>query len=503
MASTRDLASSRAGGAGTGPEPSSIDRRFAAQAAARPAATAVELGEQRLTYAELEGRANRLANFLIGRGLGPEALVGVLLPRSLDLVVAILGALKAGAAYVPLDPAYPADRLAYIWQDACAGRTPGAGALLLGSAELGGWLPAGAELLDPARLAEPIAAQSPVAPPAAALPDNLAYVIYTSGSTGRPKGVAVPHRGLLNTIRVAVEKFGTGPGSRVLQLASISFDASVLEMWLALAAGGTLVLTPRETLLSGEALGGELARRRITAMAIPPSLLERVEGSDFPHLRAVVVGAEACSAATARRWSAGRALWNAYAPTEATIFATLFACAAAQDEAPPLRPGDRRHALPAAACRPDAGRGGRDGGDLPRRRRRGARLSRPSRPDRRALPARSLRRDAGRAPLSHRRPGALPVLAATSSSSAAPTIRSRCAASASSSARSRRCSAGHPAVRSAVVVAREDAPPRRRRAGAMAAGEQRLVAYLVTRGGAAAGARDAARLSGARSYPTT
>jgi amino acid adenylation domain-containing protein len=272
----------------------------------------------------------------------------VLLPRSLDLVVAILGVLKAGAAYVPLDPAYPADRLRFIWQDARAGRSPGAGALLLGSAALGGWLEAGSELLDPTRLREQIAARSPAAPASSALPDNLAYLIYTSGSTGRPKGVAVPHRGLVNTIRVAVERFGTGPGSRVLQLASIGFDASVLEIWMALAAGGTLVLTPRETLLSGEALGRELARGEITTMAIPPSLLERVEGSDFPHLRSVIVGAEACSAATARRWSAGRSLWNAYAPTEATIFATLFACAAEQEEAPPLGraiPGMRVHLL--------------------------------------------------------------------------------------------------------------------------------------------------------------
>jgi amino acid adenylation domain-containing protein len=473
---------------------SSIDRLFAAQAAARPGATAVELGERSLTYAELEARANRLANFLTGRGIGPEALVGVLLPRSLDQVVAILGVLKAGAAYVPLDPAYPAERLSYIWQDARAGRTRGAGALLLGSAELSGCFPPGAELVDPARVDEEIAALSPAAPASSALPDNLAYVIYTSGSTGRPKGVAVPHRGLLNTIRAAVERFGTGPGSRVLQLASISFDASVLETWMALAAGGTLVLTPRETLLSGEALGGELARREITAMAIPPSLLERVERSDFPRLRTIVVGAEACSAATARRWSAGRTLWNAYAPTEATIFATLFACGAEQDEAPPLGraiAGMRVHllrpSLPAGsegspAAPGETGEAGEillGGAGVVR-----GYLGRPDLTAERFVPdpfsARGERLyrtgDLGQMLPA----GDLEFLGRVDHQVKVRGLRVELG-------EIEAVLASHPAVRSAVVAAREDPPADGAVVGAGAAGPKRLVAYLVARSGAASG----------------
>ena len=483
----------RAHGAGTGPEASSIDRLFAAQAAARPGATAVELGERSLTYAELEARANRLANFLIGRGIGPEALVGVMLPRSLDLVVAILGVLEAGAAYVPLDPSYPADRLSYIWQDARAGRTPGAGALLLGSADLGGCFPPGSELVDPARLGEEIAAASPAAPVSSVLPDNLAYVIYTSGSTGRPKGVAVPHRGLLNTIRAAIERFGTGPGSRVLQLASISFDASVLEMWMALGAGGTLVLTPRETLLSGEALGGELATREITAMAIPPSLLERVEGSDFPHLRSVIVGAEACSAATARRWSAGRMLWNAYAPTEATIFATVFACAAEQDEAPPLgRPiaGMRCHLLGADLAPAAPGEAGEiflGGAGVVR-----GYLGRADLTAERFLPDPFSTRGERlyqTGDLGQLRPsGDLEFLGRVDHQVKVRGLRVELG-------EIEAVLAAHPGVRSAVVVAREEgavgaagtAAADDSARGMAAGGQQRLVAYLVARGGAAGG----------------
>jgi amino acid adenylation domain-containing protein len=474
------VASSRQGAGSKEPEAASIDRLFAAQAAANPGATAVAGGERSLTYGELEAAANRLAHYLIGRGIGPESLVGVLLPRSPELVVTILGVLKAGAAYVPLDPAYPPDRLRVMWQDACAGRAPGSGALLLGSAALAGCFPPGSGLLDAAAgpEAEEIAAQSAAAPSPRALPDNLAYLIFTSGSTGRPKGVAVPHRGLVNTIRVAVERFGTGPGSRVLQLASIGFDASVLEIWMALAAGGTLVLTPRETLLSGEALGRELAEREITTLAIPPSLLERVEGRDLPHLRAVVVGAEACSAATARRWAAGRALWNAYAPTEATIFATLFACAAEQEEAPPLGraiPGmsvrllgsDLAPAAPGETAEIFLGGAGVVRGYL----------GRPDLTAERFLPDPFSTRgerlyrtgDLGRLLPS----GDLDFLGRADQQVKVRGLRVELG-------EIEAVLAGHPAVRSAVVVAREDA----RTGGLAAAGEKRLVAYLVARGAA-------------------
>jgi acyl-coenzyme A synthetase/AMP-(fatty) acid ligase/acyl carrier protein len=168
------------------------------------------------------------------------------------------------------------------------------------------------------------------------LPENLAYAIYTSGSTGKPKGVLIEHRGVVNVIESAVKTFGVGPGSRVVQLASLSFDASVLAIFTALLNGATLYLVGRETLLSGTDLGEFLRENAITTMAIPPSLLDMIPAGAYPSLRSIVVGGEACSAETAARWSRGRLFFNAYAPTEATIYATTMLCAEGERQRPLL-----------------------------------------------------------------------------------------------------------------------------------------------------------------------
>ncbi|HXO20082.1 MAG TPA: amino acid adenylation domain-containing protein, partial [Thermoanaerobaculia bacterium] len=326
----------------------SIHGLFEEQVERTPSAVAVAFGADSLSYAELNRRANRLAHHLRRLGVRPDGLVGLAAERSLEMVVGVLAALKAGGAYVPLDPGYPAERLSFMWQDVRSG-SPAAPPVLLCQRRLSGVLPADLTEENGRRvlfLDDPAAAAAPAAPAgeggcdenprAEVSPDQLAYVIYTSGSTGRPKGVLVPHRGVVNVVREAARLLAVGPGSRVLQLASLGFDASALEIFTALATGACLVLTRRETLMSGEALGRELALQAVSVLAIPPSLLDTVEEEDLPALRSIIVGGEACSAATAARWSAGRTLVNAYAPTEATIFATAAPLALPITEAPAI-----------------------------------------------------------------------------------------------------------------------------------------------------------------------
>ena len=326
----RPSSQDQAAGAGGG----CVHQLFEAQAQRTPGADALVFDRLRLSYAELNDRANRLASHLRGLGVAPETLVGLLSDRSPEMIVAVLAVLKAGGAYVPLDPGYPAERLGFMWEDVTRGSPAGRPPVLLAQRHLEGAIPGDggrAVFLDgclDGGLSPNLAGGSG--------PDNLAYVIYTSGSTGRPKGVLVPHRGVVNVILESERLLDIGPGDRFLQLASLGFDASVLEIFTALSTGACLVLTRRETLLSGEALGRELREQAITAIAIPPSLLDTVEELDLPALRAVIVGGEACSAATAARWAPGRLLINAYAPTEATIYATAGPCSGDDAEPPPM-----------------------------------------------------------------------------------------------------------------------------------------------------------------------
>ena len=296
-----------------------------AQAARTPDLVALAFGATSLTYRELLARSGRVAAALRSLGVGPDTLVGLAVERSLDLVCGALGILRAGGAYVPLDPGYPAERLAWIWEDARRGNLPGRPGILLTQRALAGLLPDGDKVfLDELGDAEGIGGA------VEARPDNTAYVIYTSGSTGRPKGVVVPHRGVVNVVREAIRLMDIHPEDRVLQLASLGFDASVVEIFTALTHGACVVVTPRETLLSGEALGRELREQAVTTIVLPPSLLDTLPAGmedELTDLRSILVGGEACSAATAARWSTGgRRMINAYAPTEATVFATASFC---------------------------------------------------------------------------------------------------------------------------------------------------------------------------------
>ncbi|MFD0201773.1 MULTISPECIES: non-ribosomal peptide synthetase [Saccharothrix] len=268
-----------------------------AQTRRTPDAVAVE-GTYRLTYAELNDRADRLAGALRARGVTKDTLVGVHLDRRPDLVVALLAVLKAGGAYLPLDPRHPAERLEAVKVDArpavIIAREPGPDVVL--PTDEG---PLGTTPVDPT---------------------DLAYVLHTSGSTGRPKGVMVEHRNVVHLVEAVREPFRLGPGTRFLQFAAMTFDASVLEIFAPLAAGGTVVLAPP---VDGPDLVDFLRDRRITTLFLPPSLLSVLPEADLPDLRVLSVGGEACTRDVAERWGRGRVFLNGYGPTETTVFATL------------------------------------------------------------------------------------------------------------------------------------------------------------------------------------
>ncbi|MFL5382416.1 MAG: amino acid adenylation domain-containing protein, partial [Longimicrobiaceae bacterium] len=303
---------------------------FAEQAARTPEALAVVSGEDALGYRELDACANRLARRLAGLGAGPEVRVGICLERGPEMVVAMLAVLKAGAAYLPLDPDYPAERLAYMLADSGA-------RVLVTQASLRGLLPAeGVRIVRVDADAAMIAAEPDVAPRAAVAPENAAYVIYTSGSTGRPKGVVVTHANAANLLPRAVRTFGAAPGGAVLQTASMSFDASLLEVFVALLSGAALHVAEREVVLSAERLAALLREREIGVWVSTPALLDSLPEADFPALRTISTGGERCSAETAARWSRGRRLVNMYGPTETTIYTTAHACVPGAAEAPPI-----------------------------------------------------------------------------------------------------------------------------------------------------------------------
>jgi amino acid adenylation domain-containing protein/non-ribosomal peptide synthase protein (TIGR01720 family) len=338
-------------GRGVAPAPpDTLHGPILAQAAQAPAAPAVTFARrpfprgagdagleeevERVSYGELVERAGALAGRLRALGAGPETLVGVLLERSPEAIVALLGVLLAGGAYLPLDPDLPPRRLRGMLEDAGA-------PLLVTRRELGERLgegSAGARLVllddeDGAGETLPYPARGR----AAGSSDDAAYVIYTSGSTGHPKGVVVPHRAVANAIAAARALTAAGPSDRVLQAASLGFDASVLEIFLALHSGASLHVLPRERLFAGRELAEELRREAISILsATPPHLLEAMPAEELPALRAVFVGADRCPAATAARWSAGRIFWNLYGPTEAAIFATAFAGPGGSPQGPPI-----------------------------------------------------------------------------------------------------------------------------------------------------------------------
>ncbi|MFL5541684.1 MAG: non-ribosomal peptide synthetase, partial [Longimicrobiaceae bacterium] len=292
-----------------------LHRLFEAQAAATPDALALVFDTHRLTYAELNARANRLARRLVALGVVPESIVALALERSVEMVVALLAVNKAGAAFLPVDPAYPAERRRWML-DRSAAR------LVLTTSALAADLPATrAAVVALDLVAAEIEGEDDGDLSVEVDVENAAYVIFTSGSTGRPKGVVVPHRGIGNLAAAQREAFGVEPDGRVLQFASFSFDAAVAEVAHTLLGGAALVMArPAQ---AGPELLALMRDQAVTVATLPPALLAALQPDELPALRTVVSAGEAVSADVVARWGAGRRFVNAYGPTETTVCATV------------------------------------------------------------------------------------------------------------------------------------------------------------------------------------
>jgi amino acid adenylation domain-containing protein len=287
---------------------------FEAEVARHPDAEAVACDENRLTFAELNTQANRLANYLISQGIGLESRVGVFLERSVDWLVALLGVMKAGAIYVPLNSSYPLDRVDQLLADA---RPP----VILTNSDLEDNLPAyfASSINLDLEWDNQIAMASPHNPALPILPRNGAYLIYTSGTTGKPKGVLVEHLGFTNMVRDQIERFGIRTDDRALQFASISFDASMYELFLALLAGACIVPVPRSASADADSFLRFLELEGVTMATLPPSFLRTVGTRAIAPIRLLITAGEAAAPdiciGIAR---AGRCI-NAYGPTEASV----------------------------------------------------------------------------------------------------------------------------------------------------------------------------------------
>ncbi len=281
-----------------------------------PESTAVVFEGQSITYSKLNRQANQFANYLKDQGVGPEKVVGIFMERSLEIVVALLGIFKAGGVYLPLDPDYPPDRLEFMVNDAEV-------FLLLTQQSLMPRLPSrDVKIFCLEEDWEIVTTEKETAPEVEIRPDNLAYLIYTSGSTGMPKGVMIEHRGMCNLMKAQRVAFDFSEQDRVLQFASLNFDASIFEIVVALQHGATLYLAPKGSLL-GENLTHYLKTNEITHVGLPPSVLASLPPAELPDLRILIVAGEASSASLVKQWSQGRRLINNYGPTESTVWATF------------------------------------------------------------------------------------------------------------------------------------------------------------------------------------
>jgi amino acid adenylation domain-containing protein len=302
------------------PQDKTLVDLFEEQVKSYPNNIALVFEEQSLSYQELNQKANQLAHFLHQNyQIKPDTLIGICVERSLDMAIALLAVLKAGAAYVPVDPSYPEERIKYILENSKI-------SLLLTQSfindKLSGFFSElSAQLINLDRLdfeslpCHNLSLQTK--------PNDLVYVIYTSGSTGKPKGVMVEHKGLCNLVLTEIETFGVHPSSRVLQFASFSFDAFIWEVFMAWGGGATLYLGNKDNLMPGLPLVERLRDDAITHITLPPSALAVLPWENLPSLQTIIVAGEACSPELVKKWSQGRNFFNGYGPTEGSVCATI------------------------------------------------------------------------------------------------------------------------------------------------------------------------------------
>jgi amino acid adenylation domain-containing protein len=305
------------------PEPFCVPDMFERRVVESPGACAVIAPDETLTYAQLDTRANRLAHRLRELGVTTEVAVCVMTGRSAGALVAFLGVLKAGGTYVPTDPTYPAERIAYVVRHAHP-------AVVVTQRDLADRLPAD----TPTLLLDDELPDAP-APSRPSDPDALAYVIYTSGSTGQPKGVEVAHRGVANLAAAQCRMFELTPHDRVALFASFGFDASVWEISMALLNGATAYVVDTADRTPAQ-LAAEMRDNGVTVATVPPAFLAALSGDELPGVRLLVAAGEQCPAALVRAWGTGRTFVNAYGPTETTVCATAEICDPASGYAPPI-----------------------------------------------------------------------------------------------------------------------------------------------------------------------
>jgi len=297
-----------------------IHQLFEAQAAQTPNAVAVVFQNRQLTYGELDRRANQLARHLLKLGAAPDGLIGICVERSLDMIVGLLGILKAGSAYVPLDPAYPADRIAFMLEDAEA-------PLLITQSQLVEHLPRSSSrrvLIDSDW--HEIALQSEASPALTVDPSNRAYVIYTSGSTGKPKGVQITHRAVVNFLTTMAQQPGLHADDRLLAVTTLCFDIAGLEIYLPLTQGASVEIVSREIASDGNELLAKLASSSATVMQATPATWRMLLEAGWTGDRRlkILIGGEAVSQKLAQQLlERSGSVWNVYGPTETTIWSTI------------------------------------------------------------------------------------------------------------------------------------------------------------------------------------
>ncbi|QHZ56608.1 tyrocidine non-ribosomal peptide synthetase TycB [Brevibacillus sp. NSP2.1] len=292
-----------------------IHQLFEEWAAKMPEQTALVFEEKRMSYRELNERANQLAAVLRAKGVGPSHIVALLVERSAEMVIATLAALKAGGAFLPVDPDYPKERIRYMLKDSQA-------KLVVTHAHLLHKVNSEAEIVN---LDDPnhFASQKDNLP-CTTKPSDLAYIIYTSGTTGKPKGVMLEHKGVANLQAVFANQLGVTPQDRAGHFASISFDASVWEMFIPLLTGATLYVLSRDIINDFRQFAAYVRHNAITILTLPPTYAVYLEPEQLPSLRILITAGSASSAALVEKWKEKVTYINAYGPTESTICATLW-----------------------------------------------------------------------------------------------------------------------------------------------------------------------------------